>query len=135
MMREMREKTKVVMIIVAVAFVGLMVFEWGMDISGTSVATQTGELGQVNGEPVPYEAYSLAYQQLYEQARAQMGGVQLTREQIREIEDRAFDEVVNDILLRQEMRRKDIRVSDQEIVQAAQWMPHPDLMQNEIFLT
>jgi peptidyl-prolyl cis-trans isomerase D len=135
MMRQMREKTKWVMIIVAVAFVGLMVFEWGMDISGTSVATQTGELGRVNGEPVPYEAYSLAYQQIYDQVRAQAGGVQLSREQIREIEDRAFNEVVNDILLRQEMRRRDIRVSDREIVQAAQWIPHPDLMQNEIFLT
>ncbi len=135
MMRQMREKTKWVMIIVAVAFVGLMIFEWGMDISGTSVATQTGELGRVNGEPIPYEAYSLAYQQLYDQVRLEYGGLQLPREQIREIEDQAFNEVVNDILLRQEMRRRAIRVSDREIVQAAQWMPHPDLMQNEIFLT
>jgi peptidyl-prolyl cis-trans isomerase D len=135
MMREMREKTKWVMIIVAVAFVGLMVFEWGMDISGTNVASQTGELGRVNGEPVPYEAYSLAYQQIYNQVRDEYGGMQLSREQIREIENRAFDEVVNDILLRQEMRRRAIRVSDREIVQAAQWIPHPELMQDELFLT
>jgi peptidyl-prolyl cis-trans isomerase D len=135
MMRNLREKTKWVMLIVAVAFVGLMVFEWGMDISGTSIAGQTGELGRVNGEPVTYEAYSAAYQQLYEQARTSVGGAQLTRDQIREIEDRAFNEVVNEILLTQEMRRRGIRVSDREVVQAAQWMPHPDLMQNELFQT
>ncbi len=135
MMRELRERTKVVMLIVAVAFIGLMVFEWGMDISGTSVATQTGELGRVNGEPVPYDRYSIAYQQLFDQARQQFGTLQLSREQIKELEDRAFNEVVNEILIQQEMRRLNIRVSDSEVVQAAQWMPHPDLMQNEIFLT
>jgi peptidyl-prolyl cis-trans isomerase D len=135
MMRDLREKTKWVMIIVALAFVGLMVFEWGMDISGTTVAEQTGELGRVNGEPIPYASYSLAYQQLYEQARGRVGTDQLTREQIREIEDAAFNEVVNEILLRQELRRRGIRVSNAEIVQAARWMPHPDLMNNELFQT
>jgi len=135
MMRDLREKTKWVMIIVALSFVGLMVFEWGMDISGTTVAGQTGELGRVNGEPVPYDQYNAAYQSLYDQARMQYGTVQLSREQIRELENRAFDEIVNEILIRQELRRRDIRVSDSEVIQAAQWMPHPDLMQNELFLT
>jgi len=135
MMRDLREKTKFVMIIVALAFVGLMVFEWGMDISGTTVAEQTGELGRVNGEPVSYQAYSLVYQQMYEQARTRAGTAQLSREEIRQIEDAAFNEVVNELLLRQELRRRGIRVSNAEIVQAAQWMPHPDLMANELFLT
>ncbi|MDR0787625.1 MAG: peptidylprolyl isomerase [Gemmatimonadota bacterium] len=135
MMRELREKTKWVMVIVALTFVGLMVFQWGMDISGRSAVGRTGELGRVNGEPVPYDQYNAAYQALYDQARAQYGTAQLSREQIREIENRAFDEVVNEILIGQELRRRNIRVSDSEIIQAAQWMPHPDLMQNELFLT
>src|SRR5687767_395331 len=79
MMRDLREKTKIIMIVVALAFVGLMVFEWGMDISGSTVAQQTGELGRVNGEPINYEAYNLAYQQLYENARQQLGVTQLSR--------------------------------------------------------
>jgi peptidyl-prolyl cis-trans isomerase D len=135
MMQGLREKTKLVMIIVALAFVGLMVFDWGMDISGSSVAQQTGELGRVNGEPVSAQAYSLAYQQLYEQARLSAGGTQLSRDQIRQLENQAFEQVVNELLIDQELRRRGIRVSDQEIVQAARWMPHPDLMQNELFLT
>ncbi|MEX2571059.1 MAG: peptidylprolyl isomerase [Gemmatimonadota bacterium] len=135
MMRDLREKTKLVMIIVALAFVGLMVFEWGMDISGSTVAQQTGELGRVNGEPVPFEAYSMAYQQLYSEAQAQSGTTQLSRERIRQLEDQAFNEVVNEILMSQELRRRNIQVTDAEVVQAAQWTPHPDLMQNELFLT
>lgn len=135
MMRELREKTKVIMILVALCFVGLMVFEWGMDMSGTSIAQQTGELGRVNGEPVPFDAYSTTYQQLYDQARAQLGSSQLSRDQIREIEDAAFDEVVNGILISQEIDRRGIRATDREIQQAAQWMPHPELMQNELFMS
>ncbi|MQA90612.1 MAG: hypothetical protein GEU90_10310 [Gemmatimonas sp.] len=135
MMRDLREKTKLIMIVVALAFVGLMIFEWGMDISGSSVALQTGELGRVNGEPVSSEAYSLTYQQLYDQANQQAGGTQLSRDEVRQLEEQAFNEVVNDILLTQELRRREIRVTDREVVQAAQWMPHPELMQNELFLT
>lgn len=134
MMQDLREKTKIVMIIVALAFVGLMVFEWGMDISGQSAGMQTGELGRVNGQTVSYQAYSAAYQELYNQARAQAGG-ELSAEQIRQLEDAAFNQVVNDILLQQEMQRRRIRVTDDEIRQAALWNPHPTLAQNELFQT
>ena len=81
MMQDLRENTKIVMIIVALAFVGLMVFEWGMDISGQNSGLQTGELGRVNGQTVAYQDYTNAYQELYNQARAQAGG-ELTPEQI-----------------------------------------------------
>jgi peptidyl-prolyl cis-trans isomerase D len=135
MMQDLREKTKIIMIVVAVAFVALMVFEWGMDISGQSAAVQTGELGRVNGQPIPYQAYATAYQELYQRAQQQTGGEPLSREQVRELEDAAFDRVVNDILLSQEMERRGIEATAAEIRQAAQWSPHPDLMQNEMFQT
>jgi peptidyl-prolyl cis-trans isomerase D len=133
MMQDLREKTKIIMIVVALAFVGLMVFEWGMDISGTSVGQQTGELGRVNNEPIQYNAYLATYQDMYQ--RAQQGGRQLSREEIRELEDAAFDQVVNEILMRQELRRRGIRVTDEEIRTAALWNPHPDLVDNELFQT
>lgn len=135
MMQELRERTKIVMIVVALAFVGLMVFEWGMDITGRSSAAQTGELGRVNGQPVPYEAYSAVYQQLYNQAQQQNGGESLTRDQVRALEDAAFEQVVNDILVQQELEARGIDATREEIRLAAQWNPHPDLMQNEIFQT
>lgn len=134
MMQDLRENTKIIMIIVALAFVGLMVFEWGMDISGQSAGLQAGELGRVNGQTVSYQAYTTAYQELYNQARAQSGG-DLSAEQIRRLEDAAFAQVVNDILLQQEMERRNIRVTDEEIRQAALWNPHPTLAQNELFMT
>src|SRR5688572_21054698 len=114
MMQDLREKTKIVMIVVALSFVGLMVFDWGMDISGRSVGLQTGELGRVNGMGVTGQAYSLTYQRLYDQARQQAGG-ELSREQVRALEEQAFTEVVNSLLIQQEMQRRGINVTDAEI--------------------
>jgi peptidyl-prolyl cis-trans isomerase D len=114
--------------------VGLMVFEWGMDIFGTTSGQQTGALGEVDGRPVQYQAYMDTYQNLYQRAQQQAGG-QLSREQIRQIEDMAWEQVVNQMLLQHEMERRGIRVTNAEILQAARFMPHPDLMQNELFQT
>jgi hypothetical protein len=50
MMRQMRENTKWIMLITALAFVALMVFEWGMDMTGRSGAVAGGDIGRVNGE-------------------------------------------------------------------------------------
>ena len=125
MMRQMREATKPIMLLAAVAFVALMVFEWGMDITGQS-AGGLGEIGSVNGDPVMYEAYMAAYRQLYEQVQAQQEEL-IGTQQNTEIEDRAFDEIVTQILITQELRRRGITVTDQEISEAAQFNP-PDYL-------
>ncbi|MCH7991412.1 MAG: SurA N-terminal domain-containing protein [Gemmatimonadetes bacterium] len=125
MMRQMRDATKPIMIVVAFAFIGLMVFTWGMDITGQS-SGGLGEIGRVNGESVTYDAYMAAYRNLYDQVqRSQEQPV--TSQQDKEIEDAAFDEVVNQLLVAQELRRRGIRVTDQEIIQAAQLSPPADL--------
>ena len=51
MMQQLRKSTKWIMILVAIAFGGLMFFEWGMDITGQSTGS-LGEIGRVNGTPV-----------------------------------------------------------------------------------
>ena len=57
MMRQMRENTKWIMLITALAFVALMVFEWGMDMTGRSGSAVAGEMGRINGESVSYEEW------------------------------------------------------------------------------
>ena len=44
MMRQMREATKPIMLLAALAFLALMVLEWGMDASGLS-GGGVGEIG------------------------------------------------------------------------------------------
>lgn len=125
MMRQMREATKPIMLFTALAFVALMVFEWGMDITGRS-SGGFGEIGTVNGDPVSYDAYMAAYRGLYDQAQ-QAQEEPITSQQNKELEDAAFDEVVNQILIRQELERRGITVTNDEIRDAAQYSPPADL--------
>jgi parvulin-like peptidyl-prolyl isomerase len=125
MMRQMREATKPIMLFTAAAFVALMVFQWGMDITGQS-GGGPGQIGRVNGEPVMYQEYMAAYRNLYDQVQNSQEEP-ITSQQDREIEDAAFDEVVNQILIRQELDRRGITVTDEEISQAARFSPPADL--------
>ena len=133
MMRQMRDNTKWIMLVTAIAFVGLMVFEWGMDITGQS-GGGLGEIGQVNNTPVMYEQYQVVYRNLYEQvSRGQEEPV--TAAQNREIEEAAWVEIVNQILIQQELGRRGVRVTDQEIREAAQFSPPQELLGDPLFQT
>lgn len=133
MMRQMRENTKWIMLATAVAFVALMVFEWGMDITGRS-SVGFGELGRVNGVPITSEMYQNTYRRLYDQIASGQRDP-LTSAQIKQIEEAAWTDVVNQILIQQELARRGIKVSDHEIRQAAQIAPPPELMQDPYFQT
>ncbi len=133
MMRQMRENTKWIMLVTAIAFVGLMVFEWGMDITGQSSGS-FGELGRVNGTPVTYDIYQAAYRNLYDQV-SNAQDEPITSAQNREIEEAAWNEAVNQILVQQELGRRGIQVSDQEIRDAARFSPPQELMGDPLFQT
>jgi len=132
-MRQMRENTKWIMLVTAIAFVALMVFEWGMDISGRSSGSY-GEIGRVNGTPVTYEMYQAAYRNLYDQVSNSQEDP-ITPPQNREIENAAWDQAVNQILIQQELARRGIQVSDQEIRDAARYSPPQELMSDPLFQT
>ena len=133
MMEQLRRSTKWIMILVALAFGGLMFFEWGMDITGQTSGS-FGEIGRVNGIPVSYEQYMASYRNLYDQAQ-QFQEEPITSIQNSEIEEQAWDEVVNSILIQQELERRNILVTDEEVRMAALTSPPPDLMANPAFLT
>jgi peptidyl-prolyl cis-trans isomerase D len=125
MMRQMREATKPIMIFTALAFVALMVFQWGMDITGRS-SGKVNEIGRVNGTAVTYEAYMASYRNLYDQVqRSQKEPI--STQQNKQIEDQAWNDVVNQLLIQQELDRRGIMVTDGEIRDAAQYNPPSDL--------
>ena len=132
MMRTMRDNTKWIMMITALAFGALMVFEWGMDITGRTAGLS--ELGEVDGVPIMYDQYQFAYRNLYEQTQLTQEEA-ITSDQNLEIEDAAFDEVVTQILIQRELERRGIRVSDDEIRQAARFSPPPQYQTLEAFHT
>ena len=133
MMQQLRNSTKWIMILVALAFVGLMVFEWGMDISGRSAGSM-GEIGRVNGTPVLYDDFQATYRNIYERT-ASLQEDPITNAQNAQIEDEAWNEVVTSILVEQELERRGILVTDDELRNAALFSPPPNLRENAVFQT
>ena len=131
-MKSLRDKTHVVMIILVVSFVGLMVFEWGMDITGTGPRGQN-IVGEVNGEQISYEEIKAEYDQLLEQERQQRGEIDefTSRRLIRQVWDRR----ITFMLLQQEVVRNNITVSDAELIEAIRENPPDFIKQQDIFLT
>jgi peptidyl-prolyl cis-trans isomerase D len=122
------------MLVVALAFVGLMVFQWGMDISGASNPRAVGEVGRVNGQTISYQLWTTTYRNLTDQARQQKGSALDDRE-LDFIEQQAWEQLVNQILIEQELERRGITVTDEEVRLAFQTTPPPWLMENELFQT
>ena len=131
MMRQMRENTKLIMLVTAAAFVGLMVFEWGMDATG--MAGGGGEVGSVGGTAVSAEEFQRVRNNLHQQLQEQYDDFGAIDD--REVDNMAWDEVVNRILIEQELERRGIEVTEDEIRQAAQFSPPPDIQADPQFQT
>jgi parvulin-like peptidyl-prolyl isomerase len=113
-----------------------MVFGWGMDITGrSSAATTGGEMGRVNGEAISYQEWLAAYRNIYDQQQRQNPGQPINGAMSREIENAAWDQLIMQKLVNQELRRRGIEVTEAEIRQAARFAPPPEMMDNEAFKT
>ncbi|HEX2076837.1 MAG TPA: peptidylprolyl isomerase [Longimicrobium sp.] len=123
---------KIIVPVLMLFFLGWMVFEIGMDALGGGMVGGPQNAGSVNGSPISALAYDERVNLLYQQAQQQG---EVTDEMARRIQEEAWEQLVNETLMRQELSRRGIRVSDREILWAARNLPHPQFAQQEIFLT
>ena len=124
MMRTMRENTKWVLYIVAISFIGWLVFDVGMGVSGRSYSGGDVVL-RIDGQAIHLQQWQAALQGALEQAR-QRGGSNLTREDEKAVEDQVVDQLVRAVLLEHETRRLGITVTDAEIRERAMTSPPPE---------
>ncbi len=135
MMRTMRRLAKWIMLVVAVAFVGWMVFEVGMDATGQGRGTATDAIARVNGTRIDVNTYYQALREEQAAVREQLGSAPMSLEEQRALEDRVLQRLVDEALLQGEFRRRGIRVTDQEIREWALSRPPPELVDHPQFQT
>jgi parvulin-like peptidyl-prolyl isomerase len=131
-MSKMREYSKIFIVIVALSFIGLMVFEWGMDYTGLS--QRQNVVGSVNGRELSYEMFTDMFQNLY-QAEKSRSDLELTESQVANIRNMVWDRFVQQVLLEEEMDRLNITVSDSEIVYQIRHYPLQEIRNNPSFQT
>jgi peptidyl-prolyl cis-trans isomerase D len=125
MMRSMRAITKPIFLVIAITFIGWMVYG---QISALTDGSKDVVL-KVDGDVVRTPEFQQRYQTALEQRRRQPGLGELTREDEQQLQKQVADQVIQDNLLERAYRRLGITVSDQEIIEAARSGPPPQILQ------
>src|SRR5256885_2969496 len=134
MMRTFRGMAKWLIGLMFVTFVGWMVFDVGMNISGRGQGAQA-ELARVNGERIDVTSFYGAVRTAQEQQRRSAGSSPVTLEDQRALEDAVLEELVQQKLLKDELQRRGIRVTNEEIVAAARSSPPAEVQRIPEFQT
>ena len=129
MLQSMRSAAKYIWIILIVAFVGSFLLYETSGLAGRAPVTTTTSIATVNGEEILLTTWQNAVTAL-EQERSQQTGNAITLDERQQLEERAFNELVTELLLQQEYKRRGITVTDDEILQAARMAPPPQAMQS-----
>ncbi|AMW05071.1 peptidyl-prolyl cis-trans isomerase [Gemmatimonas phototrophica] len=129
MLQSMRSAAKYIWIILIVAFVGSFLLYETSGLAGRAPVTTTTSIATVNGEEILLTTWQNAVTAL-EQERQQQLGSAITLDERQQLEERAFNELVTDLLLQQEYKRRGITITDDEILQAARMAPPPQAMQS-----
>ncbi len=128
-LQSMRSVAKYIWWILIIAFVGSFLLYQTSGLSGRSPVTTNTAVATVNGEDIMLTSWQNAVSNLEQQEQQRLGRG-ITLDERRTLEDRAFDELVNDVLLQQEYKRRGITVTDDEIREMARVSPPPQAMQS-----
>jgi len=123
----MRSAAKWIWIFIVVAFVGGFLFASTSGLLGRDKVTTTSIVASVNGTDIPYLTWVNVSNAIAQQREQQMGRG-LNGDERRAVDDQAFEQLVTDILLTQEYRKRGIRVSDEEVIQQARTNPPPAIL-------
>ncbi len=133
-MRSIRANTKWVMLVMAVAFAAWLVFDWVNQRDQAASQGVNPVIATVNGKEVRNVRWNEAYGFALDAARARSGR-SLTDEERRQVENEAWEGMIQDVLVEQEIERLGIEVTESEIRQAFRTSPPPDLVRHPAFQT
>jgi peptidyl-prolyl cis-trans isomerase D len=128
-LQSMRSAAKYIWIFLVIFFIGGFLLAETSGLLGVSPVTSSTAVATVNGEDIPVTAWYNATQQI-EQEEAQRTGRTITLEERDRFANQAYEQLVREVLLRQEYKRRGISVTDEEITEAARYNPPPQLLQS-----
>ena len=125
MLQQMRSAAKYIWLFIVVAFVGGFLLAETSGLIGRASITPTSPVATVNGRDILYTEWTQRVSQNTQQQ--QRSGRSLSQDEVRQIENETFDEMVMQALLEQEYRRRGISVSNEELQEFARYAPPPFL--------
>lgn len=113
LMDQMRSYTKALLVLLVFAFVGTIIFDWGMDYVG--LKQKTGAIATVNGTDISMEQFNRAYQFEIDSYRQRTGN-DPEDSQLEYLRDQVYETLVRETLLQQEINKRGIHATEKEIV-------------------
>lgn len=129
MLQSFRSAAKYIWIVIILAFVGGFLLFDTSGLIGRAPVTNTSVVASVEGTDVAYLAFEQNAQNAVQQQESRLGR-SLTLDEVEQVRNQTFEQIVMNILLAKEYERRGIRVTNDEIQQAAQNSPPPELMQS-----
>ena len=130
-MEKMRDYTKLFLIFLVVAFVGTIIFDWGMDVTGMKSRNTT--IAEVNGKDISVQAFSQLYEQELDNMRRRTGS-DPSEGQLDFVRNQVYENLIRDELISQEIQKRGITATDKEIVHYIFEAP-PEIMQKLLIVT
>lgn len=131
----MRNNTKIILWITVVAFVvGLVLLQWGAGFSGrdSHANREAGVLAKVNGERVMYDEYRTMLQKSWGAYEAQTGE-RPDESMVLRLEASTWDNLIDQVLVRQEIAKRGITVTREEIARGLLSNPPREILMNPAF--
>lgn len=127
LMERMRGFTKVILYALVFAFVGTIIFDWGMDFTG--LKRKTGIVAEINGQEIHVDRFWRLYQDELT-AYQQRYGTQPSEAQQDYIRNQVWDSMVRRILERQAIDQAGLAATNEEIYYYLVENP-PDFIKND----
>ncbi len=123
-----------IIIIALTGFLATIVFQWGMDISSRSDYVSANTAAIINGEEVTWQDFNVIYDRLY-RAQTEDADIDLSEFQKKELRTSAWQQVLHDRLVMQEVAKYELTVSDEELYAYLRFSPPADLQRMDYFQT
>ncbi len=131
-MTRMREGMPVILFGLLIIFMITIVFEWGMDYLGIRGGGRGDIVGKINAKKVTYRDFSEMVKMYADNFKSQTGK-EAEEDQLKQFRDQAWNAVVTENLIEEQIKKLGLTVTDQELVD---WVrgPNPpeDLRKNFI---
>jgi len=119
----MRGLAKYIWVLVALVFVGGFLLYETSGLMGRTPVTASTAVAKVNGQEIPYNVYMARVQNEVQAAQQREPGRSLSQDDNRRIENSVFDQMVAELLLNDEYRKRGIVVTDDEVREFARYAP------------
>jgi len=134
MFKALRKMILPIVLIALVGFLATIIFQWGMELSSRDDYLASNVAAVINGEEISWQDYNKIYSNLYQQA-SQGVEDELPDSKIREIQGNAWNQLLHDRLIMQEVAKHNISVTSEELYDLLRFSPPAELQQITFFHT